>query len=93
MEIQKENNLKFLDTLDFLKYIFKSKDVKDIMTMAQTQYDCSDKLPRELNGDLFRFISIEEFAHYLSKRYCYRIHENTYTQYILYNDCSNSYFI
>lgn len=67
----------FYNTIDFTEFIHISSgkiNVRDLMNCLEEYYDIyPDLLPVEFEGSFFNFVSEDEFAEYLSKRYGYKI--------------------
>ena len=75
-------NNSFWDTIDFNKFIPDDRYIiiRDLMNSIEQYYDEEhpDLLPREFDGFFFNFMNEEDFAHYLKKRYGYKIKSETY---------------
>lgn len=66
-----KKSYELFDTLDFEQF-FKYDElnsilVSSVMRKAEERYQ--DELPEEYQGFLFNFVTTEEFAEYLGKRY------------------------
>ena len=72
-----EVNKAYLDTLDLEKYISQSTDVRTIINMIEDDYNGSNILPDYLDGLIFNWLTTEDIAYYLAKRYGFCVHEHT----------------
>lgn len=79
-----ELNNKYLDTLDFDKYISQTKDVQTIIDMIEDEYDESQELPDWLESCIFNYLGTEDIAYYLADRYGFHINEQVVYKYTLY---------
>lgn len=64
-------NKEYLDTIDFLPYFVRYNDkvLGDIMSIIEIDYNHSPDMPPELEGFMFNFYTIDDFADYLENRY------------------------
>ena len=63
-----KENWEFVDTIDFTPYLKDNIDVADIMTAVQND-NMNNNLPEYCQNYVFNWITVYEFASYLTNRY------------------------
>lgn len=66
-----KKSFEFLDTLDLSSYLKEGAEIWEIMTSIEDDYyeNHANELPGFLNGDIFSFLSLEDFQQYLEETY------------------------
>lgn len=73
----------FLDTIPVENYLQSYKDLSEVMKEIQRDYGDKIKDSPIFEGDVFNWISIDEFADYLRKKKNIHIYEDVVITYII----------